>query len=294
MSYALRNTVVLAAFLAIIFTVGFYLTKVVQPGERKTLQTEMVSLDKTIAERPGLESQLKDSKQKLAEMKQRYEKRFKVIPANDTTALTYAYLNRVMNSSGLVKFDMLYQGPTSEKQYGYNTYNLKGETSYSNLYRFIWYLEHARMLYKVEDLTLTGHEIRNDSTGQAELIIPFTMNLRAYYSTAAGVSSGLTGSDPTFNKRVAIGVDFLRPLISSEPPPNVKGLVDVQRSELRAVMPDKIFIVDQKGEGHILKVGDEVYLGYLTRIVPSKNEAEFTLNEGGIIQRVDLKVRFGQ
>ena len=88
MSYALRNTVVLAAFLAIIFTVGFYLTKVVQPGERKKLQTEMVSLDKTIAERPGLESQLKDSKQKLAEMKQRYEKRFKVIPANDTTALT--------------------------------------------------------------------------------------------------------------------------------------------------------------------------------------------------------------
>jgi len=35
MSYALRNTIVLAAFLAIIFGVGFYLTKVVQPGERR-------------------------------------------------------------------------------------------------------------------------------------------------------------------------------------------------------------------------------------------------------------------
>ncbi len=294
MSYALRNTIVLAAFLAVIFSVGFYLTKVVQPGEKNKLQVEIVSLDKTIAERPSLESELTESKQKLADMKQSYDKRFKVIPANDTTALTYAYLNRVMGASGFVKFDLLYQGPTAEKEYGYNTYNLKGETSYPTLFRFIWYLEHAKMLYKVEDLTLAGHEIRNDSTGQSELIVPFTMNLRAFYSSVAGVSSDQTGSDPTFGRRVLTGLNFLRPLISSEPPPNVRGLVDVQRSELRAVMPDKIFIVDQKGEGHILKVGDEVYLGYLTRIIPSKNEAEFTLNEGGIVQRVDLKVRFGQ
>lgn len=294
MSYALRNTIVLAAFLAIIFSVGFYLTKVVQPGQEKKLRTEEVSLNRTISQAPGLRAELKESRKKLADMKKRYSSRFKVIPSNDTTALTYAYLNRVMQASGLVKFDMLYQGPKNEKQYGYNTYNLKGETSYGNLFRFIWYLEHARLLYKVENLTLTGHEVRDEKTGKAKLIIPFTMDLRAYYSSVAGVSSQKTGADPTFYRHVNTGLDFLRPLISTEPPPNVNGLVDVERSDLRAVMADKIFIVDQNGKGHILKVGDPVYLGYLTKIDPAKNEAEFTLNKGGIIDHVDLKVRFGQ
>ncbi len=294
MSYALRNTIVLAAFLAIIFSVGFYLTKVVQPGVKKKLQTEIVTLNRTIDQRPAVAAELKSSQDKLAEMKNRYAKRFKVIPSNDTTALTYAYLDRIMNSSGFVKFDMLYQGPKSMRQYGYNTYNLKGETSYTSLFKFIWYLEHARLLYKVSDLSVTGHEVRDDQTGMTKTIVPFTMELQAYYSSVAGVSSEVTGVDPTFYRPVNVGLNFLRPLISTEPPPNVRGLVDVERSDLKAVMSDKVFIVDQNGMGHILRIGDEVYLGYLTKINQNKNEAEFTLNKGGIIDRVDLKVRFGK
>ncbi len=294
MSYALRNTVVLAAFLAIIFGVGFYLTKVEQAGQKKKLNIEIVSLDKTIAQRPAVEAELKASQEKLAEMKERYLKRFKVIPEHDTTAETYAYLNRVMASSGLVKFNMLYQGAKNSKQWGYNTYNLNGETSYENLFRFIWYLEHARLLYKIGNLTMSEHQVKNTENSRTETLLPFTLDLDAYYSSVAGVSSEVGGPDRTFYTYVDPGLNFLRPLISSEPPPNVEGLVDVESSQLKAVMPDKIFIVDQNGKGHILKIGDRVYLGYLTKIDPAKNEAEFTLNKGGIIDRVDLKVRFGQ
>jgi len=292
MSYALRNTVVLAAFLAMIFGVGFYLTSVVQPKEKEKLIAEGVNLDKTISERPVVESQLKSAEEKLAEMKSKYTKRFKVIPTNDTTALTYAYLNRIMEASGFVKFDMVYQGPKSFNQYGYNVYNLKGETSYENLFKFIWYLEHAKLLYKLESLTLNGHEVREQTQEKPQLIVPFTMDVDAYYSSAAGISSEKSGQDPTLYKTIGVGLNFLKPLISSEPPPNVRGLVDVERSDLRAVMSDKVFIVDQEGKGHMLRVGDEVYLGYLTKIDASKNEAEFTLNKGGIIDRQVLRVRF--
>lgn len=294
MSYALRNTLVLAVFLAIIFSVGFYLTRVVQSGQKKKLQTQIVSLDKTIAQRPSVAAELKSSQTKLADMKQRYANRFKVIPQHDTTALTYAYLNRVMAASGFVKFDLIYQGAKNSRQWGYNTYNLRGETSYRELFRFVWYLEHAKLLYKIGDLTVSEHEVKNTENGRTETVLPFTLDLRAYYSSVAGISSEVNGPDRTFYTYVNPGLNFLRPLISTQPPPNVDDLVDVESSELRAVMPDKIFIVDQNGKGHILKVGDRVYLGYLTKIDPTKNEAEFTLNKGGIIDRVDLKVRFGQ
>jgi len=294
MSYALRNTVILAAFLAVIFGVGFYLTRVVQPREEEKLVAEGNKLDQTISQRPEVESELKSAQEKLAEMKSKYVKRFKVIPTNDTTALTYAYLNRIMEASGFVKFDILYQGAKSLGQYGYNIYDLKGETGYENLFKFIWYLEHAKLLYKVEDLTLSGHEVRDQTQEKPQLIVPFTMELDAYYSSAAGVSSEASGQDPTLYKTVGVGLNFLDPLISSEPPPNLRGLVDVERSDLRAVMADKVFIVDQNGAGHILRVGDEVYLGYLTKINANKNEAEFTLNKGGIIDQQVLKVRFGK
>lgn len=294
MSYALRNTIVLAAFLAVIFGVGFYLTSVVQTRERQELRAEAVSLEETISQRPAAESEVKNAEEKLAEMKDKYSKRFKVIPGNDTTALTYAYLNRIMDASGFVKFDIIYLGAEPHDKYGYNIYNLKGETSYDNLFRFIWYLEHARLLYKIGDLALTGHEVREETREKPQTIVPFTMELHAYYSSVAGVSSEMSGEDPTLYRPVSIGLNFLRPLISSEPPPNLRGLVDVERSDLRAVMSDKIFIVDEKGMGHILREGDEVYLGYLTKIDPDKNGAEFTLNKGGIIDRVVLKVRFGK
>ncbi len=294
MSYALRNTIVLAAFLAVIGSVGLYLTDVVQPKEKVKLTAEATRYEQTISQRPAIESELKESEEKLAEMKDKYSKRFKVIPANDTTALTYAYLNRIMDASGFVKFDMLYQGAKTFSQYGYDVYNLKGETSYENLFEFIWYLEHAKLLYKVEDLTLTGHEVRDETSENPKTIVPYTMNIDAYYSSVAGVSSEVSGEDPTLYKTVIAGHNFLNPLISSEPPANLRGLVDVERSDLRAVMTDKIFIVDENGKAHVLSVGDEVYLGYLTRIDQEKNEAEFTLNKGGIIDRVVLKTRFGK
>ncbi len=294
MSYALRNTVVLAAFLVVIFGVGFYLTRIQQPGQIRKLKTDSSSLQAVINQRPALESQLNQSRQKLTDMEKEYSERFKVIPSNDTTALTYAYLNRIMGSSGLIKFDMVYQGPKTFKQYGYNAYNLKGESSYTDLFKFIWYLEHARLLYKISDLTLSSHEVRDETSGAVKTIVPFTLELDAYYSSVAGVSSNSTGEDPTLYRGVYVGLNYLRPLISSEPPPNVRGLVDVETAELRAVMPDKIFIVDNKGVGHILRVGDEVYLGYLTKIDPNNNEAQFTLNKGGIIDRITLKVRFGK
>ncbi len=294
MSYALRNTIVLTAFLVVIFGAGFYVTKVSQPREEQKLKTEVTGLNRTISERPGVERDLRNTEQKLADIKARYSKRFKVIPSNDTTALTYAYLNRIMDASGFVKFNMLYQGSKNFKQYGYNVYNLKGETDYGSLFRFIWYLEHARLMYKVGELSMSGLEVRDETYERPQTVVPFTMELHAYYSSVAGISSGKTGEDPTLFRDVSVGRNYFKPLISSEPPANVRGLVDVERSDLRAVMGDKIFIVDQKGVGHILRVGDQVFLGYLTKIDPRRNEAEFTLNKGGIIDRVVLKVRFGK
>jgi hypothetical protein len=67
----------------------------------------------------------------------------------------------------------------------------------------------------------------------------------------------------------------------------------VERSDLKAVIPGKAFVLDQSNGIRTMHEGDEVYLGYVTRINPETGQMECTLNKGGIIEKVELSIRFG-
>jgi len=79
------------------------------------------------------------------------------------------------------------------------------------------------------------------------------------------------------------------PLIHSIPK-NKEGLVDVKKSKLIALSGNKIYLIDQTGNLVNLNIGDEVYLGWLKKIDQMKQTAHFTLNKGGVIEKVLLKV----
>ena len=59
------------------------------------------------------------------------------------------------------------------------------------------------------------------------------------------------------------------------------------------MIPGKAFVLDQTNTIRTLQEGDEVYLGYITKIDPESGSIEATLNKGGIIDKVDLKIRYG-
>jgi hypothetical protein len=87
--------------------------------------------------------------------------------------------------------------------------------------------------------------------------------------------------------------DPFSPVISSGIPPNMNSLVEIERSDLKAVIPGKAFVLDQGNEIRTLREGDEVYLGYVTKLDSESGRLEATLNKGGIIQKVELKIRYG-
>ena len=87
-------------------------------------------------------------------------------------------------------------------------------------------------------------------------------------------------------------VDPFAPIISSGIPPNTRSLVEVERADLRAVIPGKAFVLDQTNVIRTLLEGDEVYLGYVTKIDQANGRMECTLNKGGIIEKVELKIRY--
>lgn len=290
MSYKLRNSIALGVLLLMILAVGTYIRAFNLPKKITALEKEIQKIDEELQNTPNLVNQFNDLSAVLTDTQKRWEGRNKDIPPVDITAQSYAYFSHLIDLSGEVKLDMVYTGTTSQANYGYNTYVLKGEAPFDNLYRFIWYLENDRRLYKIQTIALKGLEVAPTDEEEGKVLVTFDMNVQAFFSSVAELSSSLGERQRVPN---VLAADPFEPVISAGLPPNIDGLVEIERSDLKAVIPGKAFVLDQNNTIRTMHEGDEVYLGYVTRIVPDEGRIECTLNKGGIIEKVELKIRYG-
>jgi len=289
-SYKLRNSIALGILLFLILAVGTYIRAFNLPKKITALEKEIQKIDEELQNTPNLVNQFNDLSAVLTDTQKRWEGRNKDIPPVDITAQSYAYFSHLIDLSGEVKLDMVYTGTTSQTNYGFNTYVLKGEAPFDNLYRFIWYLENDRRLYKVQTIALKGLEVAPTDQEEGKVLVTFDMTVQAFFSSVSELSSSLGERQRLPNVLTA---DPFEPVISAGLPPNIDGLVEIERSDLKAVIPGKAFVLDQNNTIRTMHEGDEVYLGYVTRIVPDEGRIECTLNKGGIIEKVELKIRYG-
>jgi hypothetical protein len=185
---------------------------------------------------------------------------------------------------------MIYNGTQQMGNYGYNAYTLKGEAPFENLYRFIWYLENDRKLFKIITVNLKGVESAPTAEEESKVLTTFDMLVHAYFSSVSELSNSMGERALTPN---GLNVDPFTPVIASALPQNTRALVEIERADLKAVIPGKAFVLDQGNEIRTLREGDEVYLGYVTKLDSESGRLEATLNKGGIIQKVELKIRYG-
>lgn len=291
MSYKARNTLILLTFLVIISAVGAYFIVYHYPKRIKEAKAEIQRIEKQINMLGDLQVELYNLQKQIKEEQEKLSQLDKQIVPDVTPAMTYSYLNSILNYAGFVKFDMLYMGSKKAQKYAYNIYDIKGEASFENVYKFIWYLERGPQIYRIGRLNLRGVETRDEQTKRFEVVVPFQMEVHALYADVKDL--------PPIKRTLRdVVVEEVKspfvPYIYRELPLNVKGLLEVERADLKAVIPGRAFVADHTGKIHVLKEGDEVYLGYVTKIDVEKNQVEFTLNKAGIVEKFILKLRFGQ
>ncbi|MBI5474085.1 MAG: hypothetical protein HY961_17255 [Ignavibacteriae bacterium] len=290
MSYKVRNSIVLGVLMLLILGVGTYVRAFHLPKKQHAIETEIKRIDDELSNTPNLIHEYNTLSQTVTETKKRWESRNKEIPAEDLSGKTYDYFSSLIERAGGVKLNMIYQGVQPRGNYGFNIYNLRGEGKFDNLYKFIWYIENGRKLFKVNTLTLKGLEVTaTDKENAGELIVTFEMTVNAFFATIPELAVPATDpvTVPTY-----VGTDPFTPVISANLPPNKYDLVEIERSDLKAVIPGKAFIIDQKNNFRTLEPGDEVYLGYVTKFMPDEGKIEATLNKGGIFEKVELKIRY--
>jgi len=291
LSYKLRNIIVLAILCLILFSISGYIVFLHFPKKISTSEKKISSLKKQIASLQGVEEEyqnidkiIKEKEQRLANLNKR------VVPAV-TPSESYRYLISILKYSGMMDFDMLFQGTKDANGYRYNVYNLKGEGPFYKIYEFVTYLEKGPLFYKIEKLTLRMVEEKDKETMVYQIIVPFEMEIWALF---ADVPDLPPIKRTLANVRVPRATNPFYPYIYRDLPANTDNLPEVERADLKAIVNNKVLIADAEGNIHELKEGDKVYLGYLKTIDSDNNEARFILNKGGIVETFSLHIRFGE
>jgi hypothetical protein len=179
-----------------------------------------------------------------------------------------------------------YLDQIKDKEFFVHQYKLSGSGYFNEVYSMIFAIEQSKELKKIKQLNL-GNLIRTDNEGVPLFLVSFDMTAQVYYS-----ADNRFAAVATLENNLSTGplYDAFYPLIRNEIPPNVDNLLDVQGAKLLALIPEGAFVADTKGNTYLVWEGEQVYLGYLTKIDYDNNTVSFILNKGGIIEKVTLEL----
>ena len=208
------------------------------------------------------------------------------IPQNVNSIKFYNFINKIVaNFPKETTVNIEYLGQTPDKEFFFHEYKLAGGGNYNDVYKMIYAIEQSKELKKIGKLSFSNLVKTDDEVPL--FLVNFELIAQVYFSSdtrfapAEFVENNLS-TGPIY--------DAFYPLIRNEIPPNVDNLLDVQGGRLLALIPEGAFVADNKGNTYLVWEGEQVYLGYLTKIDYDNNTVSFILNKGGIIEQVTLQL----
>lgn len=281
------STVLLLIILAIISIVGSVYIFYFQANDIDKNEGKLKKLNTNAQNTEELQSQLDQLLVKVGELDSILALRKYVIPVSLSQAEFFKFINDVSENFGEYSHvDIEYKGAGEKTNFNSYKYLLKGTADFNDLYKMVYAIEQSKQLKKVLKGNLKNF-VEVDEEEFPHYLVTYTLDVLVYYSDNDNYASSqykenrLT-SNPLYN--------IFYPLIRDEIPPNSKDLLDVQTAQLLALIPDGAYVSDATGNTKLLWEGDEVYLGYLTKIDFEKNEVKFVLNKGGVIEKITLQL----
>jgi hypothetical protein len=285
MNRKLKNTLGLVGLLLLIVIAGSVYIFVVQKGSITEKTKKVSELNAHSMEKAKLLTELDEMNSRAAILDSVLAARKFNIPRNISSIKFFTFVNSVSSLlSSEMRINVEYNGKRPEKDFEFFEYKVTGGGGYNDLYKFLYSIEEAKELKKIKNLTLSNMVIE-DKKGMPQFLVGFNMTVNVYtsrddrFATMDFVENNL--STRHYH-------DIFFPIIRNEIPPNLDMLLDIQGAKLLALIPEGAFLSDVKGNTYLLWEGEQVYLGYLTKIDYEHNTVSFILNKGGIIEKVDL------
>jgi len=286
MNKKLISTLSVLALLIIILVAGGIYIFIVQRGDISERQEKLDELNKNVYDPVELDNRYQELERRSTELDSILANREFNIPQNTSSIKFYNYVNNIVANfpkETTVNVEYLRQAP--DKEFFFHEYKLSGSGNYNDVYKMVYAIEQSKELKKINKVSLTNL-VKTD--GEVPLfLVNFELIAQVYYS-----SDNRFAPAEYVENNLATGpiYDAFYPLIRNEIPPNIDNLLDVQGARLLALIPEGAFVADTKGNTYLVWEGEQVYLGYLTRIDYDNNTVSFILNKGGIIEQVTLQL----
>ncbi|NGP87989.1 type 4a pilus biogenesis protein PilO [Fodinibius halophilus] len=281
MSYGVRNTLILLFVLTAFIGGGWGYIYFYQKPQIKELKKDVQETRQELNNKQQTADQYPLLQEQFKEAKSFFNNYNKALYPSSNEDLVYEFLTNVGRGSAYTDFSFSFIDSTEYGQYGTIKMVITGEGYYRNLNNFIRQIELSRPLNKVSGVKVNPI---NDLESYGK--VDFNFTLTSFYDRVKllgepdlAIKNNLLGSvhNPFF------------PLIRTVKH-NDDNLVNVESSSLVAISSDQVFMIDQNGVMKKLSIGDDVYLGELTKINVNKGSATFRLNKGGIIDQLTLQV----
>jgi len=287
MNKKIRSTLGLLALLIIILIIGGVYIFVFQRGSISERQEKLDELNANVYDPAELNARYSALQKRSEQLDSILAARKFNIPQNLSSIKFFDFINSlVVDYSEYSQVNVEYLDQIRDKEFFVHQYRVNGGGYFNDVYRMIYAIEQSKELKKITQLNL-GNLIKTDKDGIPLFMVSFEMLVQVYHSSdnrfapAAFVENNLS-TGPIY--------DAFYPLIRNEIPPNVDELLDVQGAKLLALIPEGAFVADTKGNTYLVWEGEQVYLGYLTKIDYDNNNVSFILNKGGIIEKVTLEL----
>lgn len=281
------STLLLLGILIIVAVTGGIYTFYIQDGDIEEKQKELDNLKVNAQNTEELKVQLAELKKRVEELDAILALRKYIIPVNIPQSNFFKFINNVSeNFTEYSHVNVEYIGTGDPGNFYSYIYNIKGTAEFNDLFKLIYAIEQSKELKKITKGNLNNF-IEVDDEGIPHYLVSYNYDVLVYYSdndnfASAKYNENRLKSNPLYN--------IFYPLIREKIPPNTNNLLDVQTAQLLALIPDGAYISDASGQTHLLWEGDEVYLGYLTKIDYTNNEVKFVLNKGGVIEKITLNI----
>ncbi len=293
------NTILLLLCALLVTGAGYYVTGVRQPAELQRIEDTRRVAELEKAEVEQLLIQEAATSEQAEEAVRRWRARYKFVPESMLTPDIVQYLEG-LSSSGFEGLNVTLQGVQTTPDFSYYTFAVTGTASFSSLYHFVWRLENNREFYRVRDLSVAHQNVfkKNQATGlQRRLdMVKFSMTLDAYFAGIEGLSAREGELMPVPEKLLPVSTpakDSFHPIVRLDLPPNDRLLVDVEKDRLVSILGTRAVFENEQGQ-HVLSEGDEVYLGSIVKVDPVAAQVRASLNKGGLVQSLNLKLETGE
>jgi hypothetical protein len=297
--YAKRNTITIGILWVLLLAIGiFWYSK--ENKKTKLLKVKQKQLSQQLDGSLEIARTLEKVEQEYRLLREKWELSPKQIIAADEPSFSLSYLNWLVNKYNVpLEFDFELKNISVNGDILTFSFQLRGEGSYNDLYRLVWFLAQNPLLYQIESFLIK--QSRNSNN-----LIEFSLQIKGFSSTQK-LDSGQEFSfdsirpvtqniqfydafKPIYRVQPATRTDnmFRRQMPRITPKLVDPGLINIEEATLQAVTNDRAYLKDRNGKLVSLKIGDKVRYGRMQSINYKKSEVEFLLEQHGSTQKVTL------